>query len=161
CQAGLCAGTNPVTCAPADQCHDAGTCDPATGTCSNPAKPDGTACNDGNACTRTDTCQAGLCSGTNPVTCAPADQCHDAGTCDPEAGLDEARVDTECGPQQALALRGVAPEDTRQLAEELALADQRVGVVGRQLERAVDLAPQAAYREEARQRDAAELQVGA
>src|SRR5439155_1013663 len=86
CQAGVCAGTNPVTCAPADQCHDAGTCDPATGTCSNPAKPDGAACNDGNACTRTDTCQAGVCAGTNPVTCAPADQCHDAGTCDPATG---------------------------------------------------------------------------
>ena len=76
----------PVVCAPADQCHDAGTCDPATGACSNPAKPDGTACHDGNACTRTDTCQAGLCAGTNPVTCAPADQCHDAGTCDPATG---------------------------------------------------------------------------
>src|SRR5213079_2373528 len=86
CQAGVCAGTNPATCAPADQCHDAGTCDPATGTCSNPAKPDGPACNDGLACTRTDTCQAGLCAGTNPATCAPADQCHDAGTCDPATG---------------------------------------------------------------------------
>src|SRR5436309_2026680 len=86
CHAGLCAATTPVTCAPADQCHDAGTCDPATGTCSNPATPDGTACHDGNACTRTDTCQAGLCAGTNPVTCAPADPCHDAGTCDPATG---------------------------------------------------------------------------
>src|SRR5207247_6599013 len=74
------------TCAPAGQCPDPGTCAPATGTCSNPAKPDGTACHDGNACTRTDTCQAGLCAGTNPVTCAPADQCHDAGTCDPATG---------------------------------------------------------------------------
>src|SRR5439155_963027 len=69
CQAGLWGGTNPVTCAPAEQCHDAGVCDPATGACSNPVKPDGAACNDGNACTRTDNCQAGLCSGTNPVTC--------------------------------------------------------------------------------------------
>src|SRR5439155_1562414 len=83
CQAGLAAGTNSIPCAPRDQCHDAGTCDPATGTCSNPATPDGTACHDGNACTRTDTCQAGLCAGTNPVTCAPADQCHDASTGDP------------------------------------------------------------------------------
>src|SRR6266446_3018786 len=76
----------PVTCAAADQCHDAGTCDPATGACCNPAKPDGAACNDGNACTRTDSCQAGVCTGTNPVTCAAADQCHDAGTCDPATG---------------------------------------------------------------------------
>src|SRR5439155_1218388 len=85
-QAGLCTGTNLVVCTAADQCHDAGTCDPATGACSNPAKPDGAACNDGNACTRTDSCQAGVCTGTNPVVCAAADQCHDAGTCDPATG---------------------------------------------------------------------------
>src|SRR5205823_6134892 len=83
CQAGVCTGTNPVVCAAADQCHDAGTCNPATRACSNPAKPDGAACNDGNACTQTDSCQAGVCTGTNPVVCAAADQCHDAGTCNP------------------------------------------------------------------------------
>src|SRR5207253_2078698 len=86
CQAGVCTGTNPVTCAAADQCHDAGTCDPATGACSNPPKPDRAACNDGNPCTRTDSCQAGACTGTNPVTCAAADQCHDAGPFDPSTG---------------------------------------------------------------------------
>src|SRR5947208_1905314 len=86
CQAGVCTGTNPVVCAATDQCHVAGTCDPATGTCSNPAKPDGASCDDGNACTGTDTCQAGTCTGTNPVVCAAADQCHAAGTCDPATG---------------------------------------------------------------------------
>src|SRR5439155_1295908 len=86
CQAGACTGANPVACVAADQCHDAGTCNPATGACSNPAKPDGAACNDGNACTRTDSCQAGVCTGTNPVACAAADQCHSAGTCDPATG---------------------------------------------------------------------------
>ena len=29
-------GANPVTCTASDQCHDAGTCNPATGVCSNP-----------------------------------------------------------------------------------------------------------------------------
>src|SRR5205823_12085381 len=86
CQGGVCTGTNPVTCAAADQCHEAATCDPTTGLCSSPAKPDGAACNDGNACTQTDTCQGGVCTGTNPVTCAAADQCHDAGTCHPATG---------------------------------------------------------------------------
>src|SRR5437879_3747149 len=76
----------PVVCAAADQCHDPGTCNPATGACSNPAKPDGAACNDGNACTRTDSCQARACTGTTPVTCAAPHQCHDAGTCDPATG---------------------------------------------------------------------------
>src|SRR5205814_1126535 len=86
CQGGVCTGTNPVTCAAADHSHDAATCGPATGPCPSPAKPDGAACNDGNACTQTDTCQGGVCTGTNPVTCAAADQCHDAGTCDPATG---------------------------------------------------------------------------
>ncbi|MBI3205013.1 MAG: hypothetical protein HYZ29_25980, partial [Myxococcales bacterium] len=86
CQAGTCTGTNPVSCAPLDQCHDAGTCNPTTGACTNPAKPDGTACNDESACTQTDTCQAGTCTGTNPVSCAPLDQCHDAGICNPTTG---------------------------------------------------------------------------
>src|SRR5439155_136303 len=76
----------PVTCAPADQCHDAGVCAPTTGLCSNPTRPDGASCNDGNACTQTDTCQAGTCTGANPVVCAAADQCHVAGTCDPATG---------------------------------------------------------------------------
>src|SRR5437867_677553 len=84
CQAGLCAGM-PVACPASDQCHVAGTCDPATGTCSNPVAPNGTACNDGNLCTTGDSCQAGACTGT-PVTCAASDQCHLAGTCDPATG---------------------------------------------------------------------------
>src|SRR5205823_2269382 len=86
CQAGVCTGTNPVGCAAADQCHDAGTCNPATGACSNPAKPDGAACNDGNACTQTDSCQAGVCTGTNPVACPTPHPSHHAGTCNPATG---------------------------------------------------------------------------
>src|SRR5207249_1162379 len=66
--------------------HDAGVCDPASGTCSNPNKADGAACADGDACTQTDTCQAGVCTGTNPVVCAALDRCHVAGPCDPANG---------------------------------------------------------------------------
>jgi RHS repeat-associated protein len=65
CQAGACAGGNPVVCTASDQCHVAGTCAPATGVCSNPTKPNGTSCNDGNACTQSETCQAGACQGSN------------------------------------------------------------------------------------------------
>src|SRR5207247_220296 len=60
--------------------------DPATGTCSNSAKADGTSCNDGSACTRADSCQAGMCAGSNPVVCSAKDACHDAGSCDPATG---------------------------------------------------------------------------
>jgi hypothetical protein len=69
-----------------DQCHDGGICDHTTGVCSNPAKADGSTCNDGNACTRSDSCQAGVCIGANAVACIPLDQCHIAGTCDPTTG---------------------------------------------------------------------------
>lgn len=83
CQANLCQG---VVCTAIDQCHDVGVCNPGTGVCSNPAKVDGTACDDGNACTRADTCQSGVCVGSNPVVCTALDQCHNAGTCDPATG---------------------------------------------------------------------------
>jgi hypothetical protein len=86
CVGGVCTGSNPVVCAPTDQCHDAGECDPETGTCSTPEKPNGTGCDDGNACTQTDLCQAGSCTGGDPVVCTALDQCHAAGSCDPETG---------------------------------------------------------------------------
>ena len=87
CQAGVCAGGNPVVCTASDQCHVPGVCAPATGLCSNPAKADGTGCVDGDACTRTDTCQAGVCTGGNPVVCTPLDVCHDTGTCSAATGV--------------------------------------------------------------------------
>jgi RHS repeat-associated protein len=86
CQAGACTGSNPVTCTAEDQCHSAGTCNPTNGTCSNPALANGTACNDGNACTLSDSCQSGSCVGSNPVMCVAADQCHVAGVCNPSSG---------------------------------------------------------------------------
>jgi cysteine-rich repeat protein len=87
CQAGACVGANPVTCTVQDQCHVLGACDPTTGVCSNPEAADGTACDDGNLCTQTDTCQAGVCVGANPIVCTALDQCHDAGVCDPASGV--------------------------------------------------------------------------
>jgi hypothetical protein len=75
-----------VVCTAQDQCHVAGTCDPLTGTCSNPARPNGAACDDGDRCSRSDTCRAGVCTGGNPVACAAPDQCHAAGACDPATG---------------------------------------------------------------------------
>jgi len=64
CQAGICTGTSPVICTALDQCHDAGVCDPATGVCPNPNKPNDTPCDDGQPliCSLPDTCQEGVCS---------------------------------------------------------------------------------------------------
>jgi hypothetical protein len=75
-----------VFCAALDQCHDVGTCDYTTGACSNPSKANGAACDDGDACTQSDTCFAGTCTGANPVVCMAEDQCHVAGTCNPASG---------------------------------------------------------------------------
>jgi hypothetical protein len=44
-----------------------GTCDTATGSCSNPTLPDGTACSDGITCTTGETCTSGSCGGGTPV----------------------------------------------------------------------------------------------
>ncbi|MDX6587040.1 MAG: hypothetical protein QOI31_1513 [Solirubrobacterales bacterium] len=74
-----------VTCTQLDQCHNVGVCDPQTGNCSNPAKPDGTPCNDGDACTQSDTCQAGTCVGANPVVSDDGLTCTDD-VCDPATG---------------------------------------------------------------------------
>jgi hypothetical protein len=55
---------NNVTCSALDQCHAAGTCDPTTGMCGNPAKADGTTCDDGSSLTANDVCGKGVCAGT-------------------------------------------------------------------------------------------------
>ena len=80
CQTGVCTGGNPVVCSASDPCHVAGVCNTGTGLCSNPNAPNGTGCNDGDACTVPDACQSGVCVGT-PVVCTPTEQCHAAGTC--------------------------------------------------------------------------------
>ncbi len=63
CQAGICVGT-PVVCAASDSCHLAGVCDLATGQCSNPLAPEGSACSDGNSCSGGDACIVGACTGS-------------------------------------------------------------------------------------------------
>ena len=87
CQAAACVGSNPVTCTAQDQCHGVGTCNTATGTCSNPALTNGTACNDGNECTQVDSCSSGVCTGSSPVVCTAEDQCHSVGVCAPATGV--------------------------------------------------------------------------
>src|SRR6266478_6157617 len=89
CQSGTCTQTTPpVTCTASDVCHDAGTCNPSTGVCSNPAKTDGAGGGDGNMCNGIRTCQSGTCTQTPPpVTCTASDVCHNAGTCNPSTGV--------------------------------------------------------------------------
>lgn len=58
--------------------------------CAAPLAPNGLVCDDGNACTTRDTCEEGLCVGSDPTPC-PGDACND-GVCDPRTG--------ECKKQQ-------------------------------------------------------------
>jgi RHS repeat-associated protein len=74
CQAGVCAGGAPVSCPAATACSTFA-CVPATGVCQPTHRPLGTACNDSNACTTTDTCNgAGSCGGL-------AKSCDDSNAC--------------------------------------------------------------------------------
>lgn len=80
CVAGTCRNVKAVTCVASDQCHDAGICNPSTGVCSNPAKLDGTACDDGRGCSRGEACQNGVCTGGTPLAGQGA-ACFDSGAC--------------------------------------------------------------------------------
>ncbi len=78
CTGGVCNGANPVVCTPLDQCHAAGTCNPATGLCSNPTQTDGTPCDDGDSCTGPDECTGGVC--TSLPSCIDPFLCYKAKT---------------------------------------------------------------------------------
>ena len=69
CEAGSCTAT-PVVCAPQDICHLPGTCDAATGTCTNPE----IACDDSDPCTA-DSCDPASGCVFQPVTGFAAATC--------------------------------------------------------------------------------------
>jgi hypothetical protein len=95
CVAGVCTGhTSTVSCTALDQCHLAGTCNPASGACSNPNAPGGTVCGDQSSglCNDPDFCDgSGNCdsrywdAGTfcreGDGVCNPDDVCNDKGQC--------------------------------------------------------------------------------
>ncbi|MGC4091180.1 MAG: lamin tail domain-containing protein [Polyangiaceae bacterium] len=56
CRAGSCSGENPVLCSALDACHLAGSCDAATGACSNPQVPSGTSCGSDQTCSASGSC---------------------------------------------------------------------------------------------------------
>ena len=95
CAAGQCRGIARDCSGAADQCND-GICDEAKNRCTQP-KPNGIACNDGNACTRTDKCKAGACVGSNPVPCTTSNQCYEA-TCDTGTGTCGSQPKTDGSP---------------------------------------------------------------
>jgi hypothetical protein len=125
CQSGACNGATPIACPAPDACHDVA-CHPAMGTCTLTEKANGAACDDHDACSQADACQAGVCKGASaangtacddhdlcttseacqsgacvggaPVVCAPLDACHDQGTCIPSSGLCSNPLKPACNP---------------------------------------------------------------
>jgi hypothetical protein len=70
-----------VVCATPDACHAPGMCDPASGLCSAPVLPNGTACGAVNACGRTDACLDGVCVADVCIPCSDAGGCPAAEGC--------------------------------------------------------------------------------
>lgn len=96
CASGFC--VDGVCCAVSSCVSDScrvGVCQPDSGLCAQVAKSNGTACDDDNACTHTDSCQEGVCTGADPVICLAHDECLDTGACDPATGMctETAKVD--------------------------------------------------------------------
>ena len=111
CQSGTCTSGSPKSCTASDLCHLAGTCNPSTGSCSNPAAPDGTACTDNNACTAPDQCASGNCQSGSPVSVDAGDPCT-IDSCDPVRALCHSQYD--CPELRQVVLRWVAGQGADQ-----------------------------------------------
>ena len=103
CEAGLCLATPSAGAA----CDDGNPCTvdvcaPGTG-CAHFSIPDGSSCDDERTCTTSDSCQAGLCQGTEVGEDCTEPQCGD-GTCD--SGEDEEGCPADCPAER--------PEESRE-----------------------------------------------
>ena len=70
-------------------------CVPETGGCVETEAPDGTTCDDGNACTTIDVCEGGQCKGSEALICTDDDPCTDT-QCDPTVGCVSEYNDAIC-----------------------------------------------------------------
>jgi cysteine-rich repeat protein len=148
CQSGTCTGTNPVVCAALDQCHVAGICNPSTGFCSNPNKPDTTPCDDGNACTIADQCLGGVCTGNSNhcgdgvVQASCGEQCDDGNSNNHDGCKNDCTLNTcgdgvvydgveQCDDGNQDARDGCGP--TCQLEPRGLICQRIIGILGRTL----------------------------
>jgi len=84
CTAGVCGGSA-LDCSAEDDACFVGVCNSGTGICEPVEQPDGTACDDGDACTMDTTCTTGVCGDPTPVTCDDGNSCT-VDTCDSGTG---------------------------------------------------------------------------
>jgi hypothetical protein len=99
CSGGACQGV-PKTCGmPSDVCR-IGTCDEAGNTCVFVPGNDGKPCDDGNACTVSETCSAGVCKGGVPgnvgQACDDGDACTVGTTCSSGVCTNALSTNTQC-----------------------------------------------------------------
>jgi hypothetical protein len=101
CRSGACVAGPAVVCTASDECHRAGSCDPATGHCSNPTAPDGTPCGTGGSC-HGGTC-VGQCLAVNSVCDASNDTCctDEEAFCDENPACGDAGEARCCRPEGA------------------------------------------------------------
>jgi len=92
--AGCQAGT-PVVCSQLDGACVTGICDEAADTCSTAPANEGGPCDDANACTTTDTCTGGTCTGGLPLGCDDFNPCTDDG-CDSASGCTHVNNSAAC-----------------------------------------------------------------
>ena len=85
CQAGACVGGDLISCPPPTACHETATCNPQSGACDSQPSPDGSICDDSDACTVSDSCQSGACVPGAPIDCDDGDACTEDG-CDSSTG---------------------------------------------------------------------------
>ncbi len=78
-------------------------CDVATGRCVPAVAPDGTECDDGDPCTRPDTCLAGACQGQEWCECRDDPYCYrqydDGNTCNGYHFCDKSQLPWACQPK--------------------------------------------------------------
>jgi hypothetical protein len=96
CQGGAntCQCQTDADCGPSGASCTVNKCDQAAGKCQQVQKPQGTACDDGNACTFNDVCQGGACAGGS-VNCADNNPCTDD-SCDAKSGCTHASNAAPC-----------------------------------------------------------------
>lgn len=89
CVEGVCVGGRPITCDDSPLPCIENRCDPVDGQCRAFAKPGGTPCSDGDACTF-ESCSegplAGTCETQGQTSCPPPSDCHIEGTCNSLSG---------------------------------------------------------------------------
>ena len=75
-------------------------CDPKSGTCKPKARPDGTGCSDGDACTVAEACLGGLCKGGTATNCNDGLPCT-ADACNAKSGCSNSVVSGSCSDGNA------------------------------------------------------------